>query len=134
MRWTIIAALQQMNQKGIRWPEFKLGEMADLIAWLKTELPAARWSDTGGPGAIGFDPASRSLLVLHNQPVQPLPPFPPRQRQCLQDRHQIVFDTQFAKNGSFLRQIADSAMSTLIHRKLRNGIIVKEHLARIRTD
>lgn len=26
--------LEQMSQKGIRWPEFRLGEMADLIAWL----------------------------------------------------------------------------------------------------
>jgi len=28
------AMLEQMNQKGIRWPEFRLREMADLIAWL----------------------------------------------------------------------------------------------------
>jgi len=28
--------LEQMNQKGIRWPEFRLHEMADLIAWLNT--------------------------------------------------------------------------------------------------
>jgi mono/diheme cytochrome c family protein len=28
------AMLEQMNQKGIRWPEFRLGEMADLMAWL----------------------------------------------------------------------------------------------------
>jgi len=42
----------------------------DFVAQLKTELPAARWSDTGGPGAIAFDPVSLSLLVLHNQPVQ----------------------------------------------------------------
>ena len=42
----------------------------DFVAKVKAELPAVRWSDTGGPGAIGFDPESMSLLVLHNQPVQ----------------------------------------------------------------
>jgi hypothetical protein len=42
----------------------------DFIAKVKAELPAVRWSDTGGPGAISFDPESMSLLVLINQPVQ----------------------------------------------------------------
>jgi hypothetical protein len=42
----------------------------DFIGNLKAELAAARWSDTGGPGAIGFDPQSLTLIVLHNQPVQ----------------------------------------------------------------
>ncbi len=42
----------------------------DFVAEIKTELAAARWSDTGGPGAMAVDPVSQSLLVLHNQPVQ----------------------------------------------------------------
>jgi hypothetical protein len=42
----------------------------EFVDKVKAELAAARWSDTGGPGAIGFDPQSMSLLVLQNQPVQ----------------------------------------------------------------
>src|SRR3954468_3849907 len=47
------------------------------------------------------------------------------QGQSLQDRHEIVFHRELAKDRCFLRKIADPAVSPLIHRKLRDPLIVE---------
>jgi hypothetical protein len=39
-----------------------------LIEKIKAKLPGAAWG--AGGGALHFDPASQSLIVLQSQPVQ----------------------------------------------------------------
>ena len=47
----------------------------------------------------------------------------------LQHRKDIIFDRHFAENGSFLRQITDAGLRTLVHRIAGNIGITQENTA-----
>src|SRR5581483_9326986 len=54
--------------------------------------------------------------------------FAPAQRERLQNRHQVVFDAQLAKNRGLLREIADAALGASAHRQLGDVLVVEQHL------
>src|SRR5262249_28997287 len=67
------------------------------------------------------------------QCFKPLPPFPAREWQGFENRHNIGLNRQLAEYRCFLREIADSILSPQIHREIRDVVLSKQHRTRIRT-
>src|SRR5204863_2879513 len=71
---------------------------------------------------------------LLQQTLQTLPPLIGSQRQRFQDRYQVFLHRQLAEDRRLLRQIADPAARPLVHRQVRDILIVHHHTTAVGTD
>src|SRR6476469_4734538 len=60
--------------------------------------------------------------------------FSLRQRQCLEDCHDVVLDGQLSENRWLLRQTADAKPGALVHRHVGDILAVENDLALLGLD
>ena len=68
------------------------------------------------------------------QVLKSLLPFPLGHLGHLHHRHNVVFDRHLAEDGSLLREVADTFLSPLVHRKLGDVLVVQEYPSAVRND
>src|SRR5579884_2787361 len=87
---------------------------------------------------VSFVVPDRLKAELRDQAIHAVTALAAGEPKRLQDRHQVIFDGELAKNGGFLGKVADTSARPLVHGHGGNlfdaGAIANDDVARIRAD